>query len=201
MLDHSCQVGRRPLAERGHDLYSTPEVAVKALLRVWTPPVGKVWEPCSGLNPIVRILRAHGHDVMPSDLVDYGVDPTARYGVDFLTTTTAPPGVSCIVTNPPFKLIEQFVAHALELVPCTVMLCRLAFLESERRCYLLDDAGLRRVFVFRKRLPMMHDAFWTGKKANSGMAFAWMIWTRGYRGPVLLRRISWEDNRDAKVRP
>jgi hypothetical protein len=76
------------------------------------------------------------------------------------------------------------------------MLCRLAFLESERRCYLLDDAGLHQVFVFRKRLPMMHDAFWTGKKANSGMAFAWMIWTRGYRGPVLLRRVSWEDDRD-----
>jgi hypothetical protein len=195
MLDHSCQVGRRPFAERGHDLYSTPDVAVEALLRVWTPPAGIIWEPASGLNPIVKVLRAHGHDVIASDLVDYGADPTARYGVDFLTAT-APPGVTSVITNPPFKLIEQFVAHAGALVPCVCVLCRLAFLESERRCRLLDDAGLHQVFVFRKRLPMMHDAFWTGKKANSGMAFAWMIWTRSYRGPALLRRVSWEDDRD-----
>ena len=77
------------------------------------------------------------------------------------------------------------------------MLCRLAFLESERRCHLLDDAGLHHVFVFRKRLPMMHHAFWAGKKANFGMAFAWTVWVRGHRGPALLRRISWEDDRDA----
>jgi hypothetical protein len=98
MLDHSCQVGRRPLAERGHDLYSTPEVAVEALLRVWIPPAGIIWEPASGFNPIVKVLRAHGRDVIASDLVDYGIDPTAHYGIDFLTAV-APLGVRSIVTN------------------------------------------------------------------------------------------------------
>jgi hypothetical protein len=34
MLDHSCQVERHPHAERGLDLYETPNVAVEALLRV-----------------------------------------------------------------------------------------------------------------------------------------------------------------------
>jgi hypothetical protein len=33
-LDHSCQVQRHPLSERGLDLYETPDVAVEALLRV-----------------------------------------------------------------------------------------------------------------------------------------------------------------------
>jgi hypothetical protein len=144
------------------------------------------------LNPIVKVLRAHGHNVVASDLINYAADPTARYGVDFLTAP-APPGVTSIITNPPFKLIEQFVAHALELVSCVCMLCRLAFLESERRCHLLDDAGLHQVFVFRKRLPRMHDA----DKGNCGIAFCWLVWDRSYRGPTLTRRISWEDARDA----
>ena len=34
MLDHSCQAQRHAHAERGHDLYETPSVAVEALLRV-----------------------------------------------------------------------------------------------------------------------------------------------------------------------
>jgi hypothetical protein len=44
---------------------------------------------------------------------------------------------------------------------------------------------------------MMHRDGWEGRKANSGMAFAWMFWERGYHGHPITRRISWEDDRDA----
>jgi len=72
------------------------------------------------------------------------------------------------------------------------MLLRLAFLESERRCPILDNGTLADVYVFRKRLPMMHRAGWEGRKANSAMAFAWFIWKRDHRGPIVLHRLSWE---------
>jgi hypothetical protein len=94
-------------------------------------------------------------------------------------------------------LANEFVAHALKLCPNVVMLLRLAFLESERRSPILDGAGLRRVFVFRKRLPMMHRDGWQGRKASSGLTFAWFVWERGYRGHPITQRISWEDGRDA----
>jgi hypothetical protein len=81
----------------------------------------------------------------------------------------------------------------LHLVPKVVMLLRLAFMESERRRPILDNGTLARVFVFRKRLPMMHRHDWEGPKANSGMAFAWFVWDRNHSGPTELRRISWED--------
>jgi hypothetical protein len=42
-----------------------------------------------------------------------------------------------ICTNPPFRLAEEFVEHALRLCPLVVMLLRLAFLESERRCHMV----------------------------------------------------------------
>jgi hypothetical protein len=189
VLDHSCQVQRHPLSERGDDLYETPAVAVEALLRVERLP-HRLWEPACGPGAIVRVLRGAGHQVLASDLVDYG-DPSHFYRRDFLMEPL-PPGCEAIVTNPPFKLVEQFVAHALDLCPRVVMLLRLAFYESDRRRDLLENRGLTRIHVFRKRLPMMHRAGWEGRKGNSGMAFCWMIWDRAHTGPTTIDRISWE---------
>ena len=188
MLDHTCQVQRHPHAERGPDLYETPVVAVEALLRVERLP-RCIWEPAAGPGAIVRVLRAHGHAVIASDLIDYG---GLRFARDFLGEIGMPAGMEAIVTNPPFKLAERFVEHALQLCPLVVMLLRLAFLESERRCGILEGRGLARVHVFRRRLPMMHRAGWEGRKANSGMAFAWFIWDRAHRGSAVINRISWD---------
>jgi hypothetical protein len=196
MLDHSCQAQRHSHAERGHDLYETPAVAVEALLRVLALPSGVIWEPACGRGAIANVLRAHGHRVVCTDLIAYDADSTAIYGIDFLKTTELPTGVGCILTNPPFKLINKFIAHALALCPNVIMLARLALLESERRSSVLEGRGLRRVFIFRKRLPMMHRDGWQGKRSNSGMAFCWVQWQRGYRGDPVLQRISWEDDRD-----
>jgi hypothetical protein len=188
MLDHSCQVQRHPLSERGADLYETPAVAVEALLLVERIP-HVIWEPAAGPGAIVRVLRDHGHAVIASDLIDYGGLHFVR---DFLGEISMPAGTMAIVTNPPFSAAEKFVEHALRLCPMVVMLLRLAFLESERRCGILEGRGLARVHVFRKRLPMMHRANWEGRKANSGMAFAWFIWDRSHTGPTIINRISWE---------
>jgi hypothetical protein len=189
MLDFSSQSRRAALSERGDDLYETPAVAVEALLRVETLPL-RLWEPACGRGAIVNVLRAHGHEVLASDLVDYG-DPTHFYRRDFLMESL-PKGCEAIVTNPPFKLVEQFVAHALELCPLVVMLLRLAFYESERRRDILENCGLARIHCFRRRLPMMHRDGWKGRKANSGMAFCWMVWDRQHHGPTTIDRISWE---------
>jgi hypothetical protein len=190
VLDHSCQVQRHPLAARGDDLYETPPVAVEALLRIEKIP-HRIWEPACGPGNIVKVLRACGHEVIGSDLVDYG-RPDCFWRRDFLMERKVPDGCEAIVTNPPFKLVEEFVAHAIELSPFVVMLLRLAFLESERRCHILEGCGLARIHVFRKRLPMMHRAGWEGRKANSGMTFAWFVWDRSHIGPTTVDRISWE---------
>ncbi len=65
-------------------------------------------------------------------------------------------------------------------------------MESERRTPILEGRGLARIHVFRLRLPMMHRAGWEGRKANSGMAFAWFVWDRSHTGPTTIDRISWE---------
>lgn len=189
MLDHSCQVGRAPLIERRGDCYDTPPEAVHALLAVEQLP-HVIWEPACGTGNIVLPLRAAGYRVIASDLNKRGCYDS-HFGIDFLFPGFDPKA-DAIVTNPPFALAEQFVAIALERAPLVIMLLRLAFMESERRSHILDNAGLARVHVFAKRLPMMHRAGWEGRKANSGMAFAWFVWQRGHIGPATIDRISWE---------
>lgn len=180
---------RAALAERKDDLYETPPVAVEALLRVESLP-HRIWEPACGPGSIVKVLRAAGHDVAATDLVDYGL-ANSKARRDFLMEQAAE--ADCIVTNPPFKLAGEFVEHARRLVPRVYMLLRLAFLESERRTDILESGDLARIWCFRKRLPMMHRHGWQGPtNANSGMAFAWFVWDRSHRGPTEFRRISWE---------
>ena len=190
-LDHSCQVQRHTHAERGLDLYETPAVATRALLRAELVPLS-VWEPCAGRGAITRVLLEQGHDVISSDIYDYKPNPPLDFVADFLTQKQMPPGCECILTNPPFQIVEKIVAHALELSPIVILLLRLAFLESERRCAILEERGLQRILCFRKRLPMMHRRGWDGHKGNSGMAFAWFVWDRGHAGPATIERISWE---------
>jgi hypothetical protein len=190
MLDHSANPGRHSLAVRKDDHYDTPAVAVRALLAAEDLPA-VVWEPACGPGNIVRVLRESGRKVYATDLVDYGC-PESEHGVDFLMESSVPAGTGAIVTNPPFKLAEQFIKRALELCPRVIMLHRLAFLESERRSAILDSGQFARVYIFRNRLPMMHRDNWNGPRIKGGsVAFAWFVWDRFHAGPAQLHRISW----------
>lgn len=181
------------LDERGDDLYETPAVATEALLRVEKLPE-IIWEPACGPGSIVGTLRKAGHKVYATDLVDYGC-PDSEARIDFLMERSAPTYIGAIVTNPPFKLANQFVAHALTLAPKVVMLLRLAFLEGTGRSPIMDGGALARVHVFKNRLPMMHRAgrgTMVAKTNSSAMAFAWFVWERTHQGPTEMRRLSWE---------
>jgi hypothetical protein len=183
---------RAPLDQRKDDLYESPPEAVQALLRAEQLP-DVIWEPACGPGVIVRELRKSGRQVYATDLVDYASPDQDEAGWDFLLEQQLPIGVQAIVTNPPFKLAQEFVARALYLCPKVIMLLRLAFIESDRRTPILDSGHLARVHVFRKRLPMMHRADWFDKKIhNSGMAFAWFVWDLNHTGPTELHRLSWE---------
>lgn len=190
MLDKSAQQGRAPLADHRDDFYATPSEAVHALLKV-EKFTGTIWEPACGDGAIVTILRAAGHQVYATDLVDRGC-PDSESRIDFLMEGAPSFHIGAIVTNPPYALAKQFVAHALTLVPKIAMLLRLAFLESEGRGAILDSGTLARVYVFKNRIPMMHRYGWTGKRSSSSIAFAWYVWDLAHKGPTELHRISWD---------
>ena len=167
-------------------------LAVRALLQAEQLPHW-IWEPAAGRGAIVHVLRDAGHEVIASDLVDSGF-PLDFTG-DFLAQTTAPNGRECILTNPPFKIADAFIAHALDLCPRVIVLARLARCwNSTRRTETLERRGLARIHVFRERLPMMHRDGWDGPRASSSMPFAWFVWERFSAGPIIVDRISTQPN-------
>jgi len=185
--------GRASLKERAQDLYETPPEATLALLRAERLPE-HIWEPCAGRGAIVDVLRQAGHTVYASDLIDYGI-PNQLKAVDFLLEFRAPMFCDCIVMNPPFALVDEFIRRAIDLVPKTCALLRLQYLESVGRDDVLDK--LSRVHVFKNRLPRMHRDGWDGPKASSSVCFAWFVWEREHEGPITLNRITWEKLDDA----
>src|SRR5262245_29643349 len=177
------------LSERGNDLYETPECAVEALLAVENLP-GRIWEPACGPGAIVRVLRRHGHLVLATDLMDYARPDQDAARRDFLLDHRLPACIEAILTNPPYKNADAFVAHAISLCPKVYMLLRLAFLESQRRSSILDSGKLARVYIFKNRLPMMHRHGWQGPRASSAIPFAWFWFNADHTGTAELRRIS-----------
>ena len=174
-------------ADRRLDLYETPVCAVEALLRVETLP-HYIWEPAAGNGAIVRVLRAAGHVVFAGDII-HRYFPLDREE-DFLKTTRAPPRTQMILTNPPFSHATEFVEHALTLCPRVIVLGRLSFLESRRRCGILDTGMLAAVHVFSERLPMIHRDGWTGPRASNSVPYAWFVFWRDHNAPATLDRIS-----------
>lgn len=194
---------RHALAARGNDLYETPPEAVRALVANYPVP-RCVWEPACGPGSIVRELRATGRKVYATDLVDYGERrcPDSEHGRDFLMEREAIGVATAIVTNPPFKLADEFIRHALWLEYPTIVLLRLAALEGAKRSDLIDR-HLRTVLLGIERLPMMHRDGWDGPTiGNSGAPFAWFVFHPEPRGSVefTMRRISWRAQPQQELR-
>ncbi|TDT94530.1 hypothetical protein DFO45_2280 [Azorhizobium sp. AG788] len=181
------------LSVRGDDFYASPPEAVAAFLRAEAGRIpGVIWEPACGDGAIVLPLRAAGHRVIATDLVDRGC-PDSRAGEDFLMPFPVPAGVEGIVTNPPFKLAQAFVDRALDVAPYVAMLLRLAFLEGAERKPWFEAGALARVHVSSRRLPMMHRNGWDGPKTGSAIAFAWFVWERAHCGAAEIRWFDWRE--------
>jgi hypothetical protein len=191
---------RHKLSQRKDDLVETPVEAVRALLKVERFK-NRIWEPAAGRNGnIVRELQRAGYDVVATDLIDYKLEGSAGR-IDFLMEWRVPEGVETILTNPPYKLADEFVRHALGLAPNVAMLLRVEFIAGQRTIRgdktsdILDGGRLARFYPFAKRLPQMHRDGWTGpKNESSPQDLAWFVWDRGPHESAVCRRLWWSQS-------
>lgn len=173
-------------AERGNNLYQTPPEAMRTLLS-WIRFSPKVWEPACGRGAISHMLEDAGYEVELSDLIDYGT--ADRFGEvqrveNFLDSAPRgdDPDRPDIVTNPPYGAdLNAFVAHALRAhrPRRMALLLNLNFLcgfDDPDRCFAMDECPPKSVYIFTRRLPMMHRDGWDGPEASSRMNTAWFVW-------------------------
>jgi hypothetical protein len=99
-----------------------------------------------------------------------------------------------IITNPPFKLAEQFLRHALDLgAEKIAMLLRLAWLEGAERKKLFDSTPIARVHVASRRISMARGGTDNGNGGGSMIAFAWFVWDRAHVGAPHLGWFDWKE--------
>lgn len=156
-----------------YDFHPTPEVATRVLLDNVSFR-GDIWEPASGSGAISKVLERAAYKVLSSDLQDnpsvYG-----RGGVDFLATRTAP--ALNLVTNPPYSILNEFMEHALRVVPRKV-----AFFVNSNGLFTLGRYKIYRenppaqVILIPRPVPYQkQDGEWA---MSGGMHHCWVIWDR-----------------------
>ncbi|KKX28415.1 hypothetical protein YH62_19350 [Rhizobium sp. LC145] len=176
--------------ERGDQLYETPIEATRTVLALESFSE-IIKEPFVGKAAILRPLEAAGYDVQIADLVDRGI--TTQHGElqqvgDFLLSDPGDSVGTDIFTNPPYgDLANKCLAHALRVHKPRKMAALLnlnfmcGFDDPDRR-FVMDENPPSRVYVFTRRLPMMHRDGWDGNKASSQMNTAFFIWERNEDG-------------------
>jgi hypothetical protein len=166
-----------PVHRDPDDYYVTPRKAIDSLLDA-EPIRGPVWEPACGNGAISLALMARSIEVHSTDIADHGYGAS---GLDFLFCARPRFSFKTMLTNPPFKLAQQFVQRAL-LLDCekVIVLERLSWLESQRRRRFFENSPFARIWIHSSRQNVSRRGQDYGH--NGMICFAWFVFERGYGG-------------------
>jgi hypothetical protein len=163
------------------DFHPTPEVATRALLEREAFK-GNTLEPASGNGAISRLLEAELgiHYVYSSDLETrawvYG-----KKGANFLTSRGP---VDNVITNPPYRLLNAFILHALYRArrKVAMLVNQTALFGRQRFETVLGPFPPARVYLFARGIPYYHRGGWSN---TGGMSHAWVVWDKKAAGTQL----------------
>lgn len=135
-------------------------------------------EPAANRGHMVKPLSEYFAEVEASDIHDYG----AGYPVADYLFGPPPPLVDWTITNPPFRLAEQFIARALDTSRIGVaVIVRSAFLESVGRYNsLFSKRPPSLVLQFAERVVMHKGKL--SAKGSTATAYCWLVWRKGGHG-------------------
>jgi hypothetical protein len=95
-----------------------------------------------------------------------------------------------IITNPPYKLCNEFVEKSLSIIPTgnrVAMFMGLNFVEGKKRKTFLQKYPIHTIYVSSSRLNCAKNGDFETFKVNSARCYAWFIWEKGYTGSTELR--------------
>ncbi|WP_430242004.1 methyltransferase [Neorhizobium sp. DAR64861/K0K2] len=145
-----------------------------------------VWEPACNRGHMSGPLEEYFGAVWASDIHDYGLPRAFQHDFLFpvLPISEQP---DWIISNPPFRLAEQFIARACEVASEGVgMIVRTSFLEGVGRYQNLFSKNPPSIVAqFSERVPMVKGRLTaTGSTATS---YCWLVWIYGEEGT----RLAW----------
>jgi len=131
-------------------------------------------EPACGRGHMSVALADYFREVTSFDVFDYGFGGVA----DFLKTKHDDRSFDWVITNPPFKLGEDFIKHSMKIARRGVaMLTRTVFIESVGRYETLFKPNPPSAFAqFVERVPMVKGR--VDKKASTATGYGWLVWEK-----------------------
>ena len=143
---------------------------------------GYVWECACGNGNLAECLNRNGFLVYASDLKDRGY---GCRGIDFLQSC-APVFTDIILTNPPYSLANEFILHAMQILPeqgIYIALMNITYIAGQKRFReIYSKHYLREMYVFSKRVNCYRN---NDKETYGEIAmvdFAWYVFQKGYTG-------------------
>lgn len=127
-----------------NDFYATDPIAAEWLIRL-EDLSHNIYEPACGQGHLAKVFEAHGFNVKATDLIDRGY---GQGGVDFFLQNEQFDGD--IVTNPPYKYAQEFIEHALNIIPEGRKVCmflKVQFLEGKGRKDLYENTPLPSIYI------------------------------------------------------
>jgi hypothetical protein len=141
-------------------------------------------EPACGAGHMARPLKEYFAGVLAADAYDYGYGQVR----DFLAYPYKSASVDWVITNPPFRLAEDFVMRAMPIARRGVaILARSVFLESVGRyeC-IFREMPPTKFAQFVERVPMVKGRL--DRRATTATGYAWLVWEKHAGG---LPRLMW----------
>jgi len=131
-------------------------------------------EPACGRGHMSVALAHYFREVVSFDVFDYGFGGIG----DFLKNKHAPQSFDWVITNPPFRLGEEFINRSMTIARRGVaMLTRTVFIESVGRYeHIFKSNRPSRVAQFTERVPMVKGRI--DKKASTATGYAWLVWEK-----------------------
>jgi hypothetical protein len=172
-------MAQRTESKDSADDFPTPPWATRALIEHVLDDKNSIsalrcLEPACGAGHMAKVLKTYFANVICSDAYDYG------YGAvhDFLKAPYRETEFDWIITNPPFRLAEQFVLHAMSIARIGVaILARTVFLESVGRYESIYSACPPTKFAqFVERVPMVKGRL--DIRATTATGYAWFVWEK-----------------------
>ena len=191
-MKSGLMLGVNPKVEREeNDFYATNPKALEVFLQNF-PALDislPVWEPACGKGHLSDALKNKGFTVFSSDIIDRGY-PELNKQMDFLTCDIKN-FKGHILTNPPFKLAEDFIKKSLEIIEedCyVIMFLKIQFLEGKERKKLFEKYPIKYVFCHSARQQCARDGAFE-KYIATTQFYAWYVWQKGFSGDTILKWI------------
>lgn len=161
------------------DFFPTPPWATRALCGALMQRGNNLerqtcWEPAAGNGDMVRPLAEAFDVVFGSDVHDWSGGKFAL--TDFLWPESHFP-FDWIITNPPFRLADQFAETAIERARVgAAMLVRTAFLEGKERYRFFTRHRPSLILQFSERVVMLRGKL--SPDGSSATAYCWIVWQK-----------------------